>query len=388
VKGAEGKMDPVISGALGSALAEAIVFVGREFAKEALIKPGAGPVANKVRDWANRRYNAVRDDAALQQAVQKALKSGDFGLVELKLAEIAAPGRPELRQQVATAILSMASDQPDQVPAEVVKALRLPDRSRPVLAKFLWALRQQLAGHKGFGPLIAFADRAASRELLRHLAETVVETPEGKAVQVMIVEPPRSTADIEALRRDYLDYLSESCHWLDFRGILQMRQVVRLPTAEVFVPLKVTPLAELRPERLLQEAERIREKVPIQELLPHYRRLVILGDPGAGKTTFLRYVALARAAGPAATEERLGVKATWLPVLLPIAAYTEKLKEVHDLPLTDYLSQYFQARELPDLGPLFRAEMERGNCLFLHRQDPDYFCSCFGFRVVVSPGSP
>lgn len=129
-------MDPVILGALGSALAQALVFIGQEFVKESLIKPGAGPVADEVRNWVNRPYNAARDDAILQQAVQRALEAGDFGLVKLKLAEIAATGRPELRQQVVTAILSMASDQADQVPQAVVQALHLPASSRPVLAKF------------------------------------------------------------------------------------------------------------------------------------------------------------------------------------------------------------------------------------------------------------
>jgi formylglycine-generating enzyme required for sulfatase activity len=226
-----------------------------------------------------------------------------------------------------------------------------------------------------------FEKDAEGQKLLRQLKADVLKervvdfftTPEDLAGKVVIallpywearVGPARQI-DVDALRTDYLAYLSESCCWLNFRGILQMREVVRLPTEQVFVPLKATPPAELQPDRMLQEAERIREKTPIQELLPLHRRLVILGDPGAGKTTFLRYVALALATGTAAAEERLGVKANWLPVLFPITAYAEKLKDDPDLALTDYLPQYFKARELPDLGPLFQAEIERGNCLFL-----------------------
>ncbi|MFB0534903.1 MAG: DUF4062 domain-containing protein, partial [Anaerolineae bacterium] len=210
-------------------------------------------------------------------------------------------------------------------------------------------------------------------DVLKERTVRFFTTPEdlaGKVVTALMpylgpTAAPGRQVDTAVLRGDYLAYLSESCHWLDFRGILQMREVVRLPTEQVFVPLKATPPAELRPERMAEEAERIREKVPIQELLPRHRWLVVLGDPGAGKTTFLRYVALTLATGPTMTEERLGVKANWLPILVPIAAYAEKLKDDPDLSLTDYLPRYFKAHELPDLGPLFQAEIERGNCLFL-----------------------
>ncbi|MFQ6016135.1 MAG: hypothetical protein ACE5NP_11930, partial [Anaerolineae bacterium] len=42
--------------------------------------------------------------------------------------------------------------------------------------------------------------------------------------------------DYEALRRRYLDHLVASYQWLDFRGLLQVRNIVRLKLDEVYVP--------------------------------------------------------------------------------------------------------------------------------------------------------
>jgi hypothetical protein len=42
------------------------------------------------------------------------------------------------------------------------------------------------------------------------------------------------------LRQRYCDYVLRTCQWLDFRGLLQVRNVVRLPLDEVFIPLQAT----------------------------------------------------------------------------------------------------------------------------------------------------
>ena len=43
--------------------------------------------------------------------------------------------------------------------------------------------------------------------------------------------------------------------------------------------------------------QRLSEPTPVVELMKKQEGLIILGDPGAGKTTFLKYVALMLATG-------------------------------------------------------------------------------------------
>jgi len=123
-------------------------------------------------------------------------------------------------------------------------------------------------------------------------------------------------ADIES---GYRDELIHDLTWHDSRGIYQFKQNIRLPLADIYQELgflKVGGAAEHRDarERLLalDEAARLfeterRMNDRVGDALARSQRLVILGDPGAGKTITLKYIALMLASGQGG--ERLGLAA-------------------------------------------------------------------------------
>lgn len=381
-------MEPVTTAAIVLALAQGLSRVGGKLLEKGVIEPALEPAVKQMKNWLGRPAISKKEDEALRQALRSAMAdyqrvTGDTGLqVQTLLSSLhilTAEKNSALRAEVARTLWLMDGPHPAQTPEALPAALGLPSKMRRPLAAFLWQLKRQLAAREPFRLLFAFDQDAAVRRALGEmtgylalLAATVEPSPEGPAVRVLPVERLPDAAELARLRRTYLDHLAGDCRWLEFSGIMQVRDVPRLPMAEVFVPLKATPPAQLRPERALLEAERIEQKVPLQELLPRYPRLVVLGDPGSGKTTFLKYVALALAEGPAAARERLGLDfdaspeaRPWLPVLFPIAAYVEALKENPNLALSDFLPDYLQGHELPGMGPLLRAELAAGNCLLL-----------------------
>ncbi|MBZ5622073.1 MAG: SUMF1/EgtB/PvdO family nonheme iron enzyme [Acidobacteriia bacterium] len=83
----------------------------------------------------------------------------------------------------------------------------------------------------------------------------------------------------------YLEYLREQTAWIDIRGLqVGAGKAYRFPIKDLYIPLTI-PGAEPETDRLT-----MRRPVDLEEALTR-RRLVIVGDPGAGKTTFLRHVA-------------------------------------------------------------------------------------------------
>lgn len=142
-----------------------------------------------------------------------------------------------------------------------------------------------------------------------------------------------STQDLQPVTERYLTHLVSRYHFLDFKGMgMADRVALQLPLVEMYVPLQAriempkgeTWVRELRiggrqvsEEEAQAMGERLSAPTSLIELLAHHDGLVILGDPGAGKTTFLKYLTLGQG-----QDLKLAGR---LPILVPLSSYANAL---------------------------------------------------------------
>lgn len=182
--------------------------------------------------------------------------------------------------------------------------------------------------------------------------------------------------DLLEATRCYFDYLVARHRYLDMRGFaVHDRLTLRLPLLNLYVPLsarlEAPPGDTWEREALLagraaaeqEEAEEARLGGPqlVIDLLQQHAGLVILGDPGSGKTTFLKYLTLRLATGEG-QELGLGER---LPILAPVAAYANALA-TGNLRLDDFIAGYFHeaGSNLP-VAAMLRQALEGGSALIL-----------------------
>ncbi|MCI0731525.1 MAG: SUMF1/EgtB/PvdO family nonheme iron enzyme [Chloroflexi bacterium] len=188
---------------------------------------------------------------------------------------------------------------------------------------------------------------------------------------------PPTARDLRLATGRYLAHLVQRYRYLDFKGMgVSDRIPLRLPLAEMYVPLKArielpegeTWARELKlagrpvsPEEAEAIGRRLSEPQPVVELLRQHDGLIILGDPGAGKTTFLKYLAMRLALGEG---EALGL-GTRLPVLFPLSAYANTLAK-QDVPLHRFIADYYRnlGSDLP-VGAMLDEALEQGGALLL-----------------------
>ena len=171
-------------------------------------------------------------------------------------------------------------------------------------------------------------------------------------VQKQIVK--KSSAAAPTGRREaYLNRLFETCRALSLGGIdpkAASEAEARLNLEAVYTALlTLTPETHerlLRGEHLEKEARRL----SALEQLNQHHRLVLLGDPGSGKTTFVNFVVLCLA-GEALRREQANLKVLTAP--LPVDDEDEEKKKRQNwkhgalLPIRIILRD-FAARSLPD----------------------------------------
>ncbi|MEZ4865678.1 MAG: NACHT domain-containing protein [Caldilineaceae bacterium] len=189
---------------------------------------------------------------------------------------------------------------------------------------------------------------------------------------------PLTDAELQSATERYLQLLWHKHSILDIKGIgLADRVSLNLPLLEMYVPLKARielPEGEtwsralkvagrlVSEEERLVIGERLSAPLPLLDLLDEHAGLVILGDPGAGKTTFLKHLALKLALA----EPPIPALAQRLPILVPLAAYANELAQ-GDCSLQDFLARYYLNQGVEDLpvAELLRSALSSGRALLL-----------------------
>lgn len=178
----------------------------------------------------------------------------------------------------------------------------------------------------------------------------------------------------------YLNALWEDTAYIDIRGLRVSNEAVhRFRIDELYTPLTTV----LAPEEGTpgNEALKAGRAVPLQRALEN-RRVVLVGDPGAGKSTFLRRIAFAACEtllgrNPLAAAELLPAEACPFPLLIGAASlwnYIQRRKKAAiagcpaDADSPEWLLHYLQsaAQEKKwDLDSAFFREQLEGGCLLL-----------------------
>ena len=187
---------------------------------------------------------------------------------------------------------------------------------------------------------------------------------------------PRFTGDLQKATQQYLTFLYDQHCYLSLKGLgVSDRVPLRLRLLDLYIPLKVRlelprgetwqQEARLLAGRKLDEQEaaqaRLSEPQSALDVLREHAGLILLGDPGAGKSTFLKYLTLQLTLGQG---EELGLGER-LPVLMPLAAYANALED-GDVRLDDFIADYFcqTCGELP-VGEMLRQALKTGRALVL-----------------------
>ena len=183
-------------------------------------------------------------------------------------------------------------------------------------------------------------DKAQRQALAAHNAASfVLHTLQFAPFQV----PARKVKVASQSLRPYLELISKQANLLPWANLTadfaDPNKGVSLRLADVYVPLDTTQLEHVNREEELREyliRQNELERISAQEMLNRAPRLLIMGDPGSGKSTFTKYVTYQLAQAGLAKDPAacLAELSPWdLGILLPVRIEMRRLSQfLEDFP--------------------------------------------------------
>jgi predicted NACHT family NTPase/formylglycine-generating enzyme required for sulfatase activity len=372
-------------------LATALFEVTKKLAEKGIIDPalekGLEPFRNKLTGF----YDSKRSDEDLRKVftdvIQKmgaSAKDKDqlsSWLKNVGLDRLQSEKNAALRRQMALALIGF-TDKNAAPPDDLMVALGWPRSRTGELSKLLANLRAGLVG-TSWQPVLDYANEARKQDLLTSILAQLSEwnnlmvlTDNGQALRVVVEKQGLTSDQAAKIERRYRDDLVRELYWHNFRGIVQVKQDTRLPLTDIYLELGILEFRNREEqekfqqrmstvdEPLTQLAERrIEERV--SNGIAKAQRLVILGDPGMGKTISLRFITLMLAYGFGAA--RIGLEQPYIPLFVRLADYARELEKRPALTLDNYLFEYIQQTHSGSdrLGEFLRFALDQGKCVLL-----------------------
>ncbi len=184
--------------------------------------------------------------------------------------------------------------------------------------------------------------------------------------------------------RKYLKFLRERTGYIDIRGLqVGSGKPHRFPIDQLYIPLTTLNRqsdelkSKKRNEREALDAgsKLRREHVPLQEALSE-RLLVVIGDPGSGKTTFLKRVAFSLIQSQTGEKSDsgpidLGLDEPLFPLMISVEGLTRFIRtgggKEHPSKASNRLATYLEKTDAGDHAGLsakwFQNRLKEGQCL-------------------------
>lgn len=200
---------------------------------------------------------------------------------------------------------------------------------------------------------------------------------------ILDIDLPNYRPKKESKLRKYLKSVEAATQSINIQGLSSLpgatRAANRFPITEIYTPLKThQPLAEFSPENAFAPRGDLNQEIKLTTLLEKHKRLLVVGDPGGGKTTFLKFVAyvLAKdklADGNSRESEHyfkfLQKSPPRIPILLRLAILGKYVEENPSL-LTPGATWRLFLLALKDIfgedeGAELQRQLEKGECALL-----------------------